>query len=202
MNNLRRKLLRLAGLTPVALLGHARAASVLNDRDLLVLDDFEGDSARQRSGVSWNGFTDRVMGGRSDAEVGLDVVDGKSCARMTGTVTRRNNGGFIQLAMYFGRGKGSLDASSYKGLSLLVYGNDEDYNLHIQTADATWYDSSYRTTFHAPKAWTRIELPWSAFEASNMPATMNTGAITRIGLLGWMREFRADVALGEIALYG
>ena len=120
---------------------------------------------------------------------------------MTGTVTRRNNGGFMQLAMYFDRGNGSLDASGWKGLSLLVFGNDEDYNLHVQTADASWYDSSYRATFHAPSAWTRVELPWSAFTASNMPAEMNTAEITRIGLLGWMREFRADVSLGEIALY-
>lgn len=201
MNNLRRQLLRMAGLAPVAILGNARATSVIDEPKRLVLDDFQGDAARKRSGVSWNGFTDRVMGGRSDADVGLDIVAGRTCARMTGTVTRRNNGGFIQLAMYFDRGRGSLDASGWKGLSLLVYGNDEDYNLHIQTADASWYDSSYRLTFHAPAEWSRVDLPWSAFTPSNMPERMNTAEITRIGLLGWMREFEADVALGEIALY-
>jgi len=188
-------------MAPLAMLGPARATEVLAAPDRLVLDDFEGGTARELSGVSWNGFTDRVMGGRSDAEVGLGVVDGKSCARMTGTVTRRNNGGFIQLAMYVDRGNGSLDASAYKGLSLLVFGNDEDYNLHVQTADASWYDSSYRTTFHAPAVWSRIDMPWESFEASNMPAVMNTAKITRIGLLGWMREFQADISLGEIALY-
>ena len=30
---------------------------------------------------------------------------------------------------------------------------------------------------------------------------LDTGRIARIGVLGWMREFEADVALGEIAFY-
>ncbi len=201
MTVLRRSLLHFAGLMPVMFMRPARATRPGSAGEYFVLDDFAGDAARRRSNVSWNGFTDRVMGGRSDIEVGLDEVAGKTCARMTGTVTRRNNGGFIQMAMYFDRGRGTFDASAYRGISLLVYGNDEDYNLHVQTEDAAWYDSSYRTTFRAGPRWTRVNVPWEAFEASNMPPVLRASAITRIGLLGWMRQFEADLSLAEIALY-
>lgn len=200
MNRLRRNIIRLAGVAPIMMMKPAAASTGLAPQRL-VLDDFEGEDARRAAGVSWSGFTDRVMGGRSLSEVGLEVVDGKRSARMTGTVTRRNNGGFIQLAMYFERGRGALDASAYKGISLLVRGNDENYNLHVQTSDSRWYDSSYRFTFFAPTQWTRIDIPWTSFEANNVPDSMNTAAITRIGLLGWMREFEADIALGEISLF-
>jgi len=200
MNRLRRNIIRLAGIAPIMMVNPGVASSGTAPRRL-VLDDFDGDDARRAAGVSWSGFTDRVMGGRSLSEVELEVVDGKRSARMTGTVTRRNNGGFIQLAMYFDRGRGTLDASAYKGISLLVRGNDENYNLHVQTADSRWYDSSYRFTFFAPSEWKRIDVPWTAFEANNITADINTAAITRIGLLGWMREFEADIALGEIALF-
>ena len=191
----------MAGMAPALLVAPVALGAGREPAGSLLLDDFEGNAAREKSGVSWQGFTDRVMGGRSDSEVGIDVIAGKSCARMTGTVTRRNGGGFIQLAMYFDRGSGMLDASAYKGISLLVYGNNEDYNLHLQTSDARWYDSSYRTTFRATPEWTRVNLPWSAFLPNNIPERMRTQDITRIGLLGWMREFEADIALGEISLY-
>ena len=200
MNRLRRNLIRLAGVAPIMMMKPSAASTGLAP-ERLVLDDFEGEDARRAAGVSWSGFTDRVMGGRSLSEVGLEVVDGKRSARMTGTVTRRNNGGFIQLAMYFDRGRGALDASNFKGVSLLVRGNEENYNLHVQTSDSRWYDSSYRYTFFAPNEWTRIDVPWTSFEANNIPDAMNTAAITRIGLLGWMREFEADIALGEISLF-
>lgn len=167
----------------------------------LVLSDFTGSRPYYIEGSSWRGFSDRVMGGISDAAFGQDTVAGKTCARMTGNVTRENNGGFIQMAMYFGTNEAELDGSDYDGIELHVHGNNEDYNLHVRTADCGWYDQSYRATFFAKQEWQTVRVPWDQFKANGIKAPLDTARINRIAILGWMREFKADIALAEIALY-
>ena len=203
MNKYRRQLVEFAALNPAfaipSMLVANETMGVATRR--LVMDDFQDDTTRNVFGASWRGFTDRVMGGVSDGELQMGAIEGRLCARLTGRVTRENGGGFVQMAMYFEGGRAAIDASAYKGIELLVYGNDEDYNAHIRTADAGWHDESYRATFHAEPRWQRIQLPWEAFQPNRVPMPMDTSKITRIGLLGWMREFEADLAVGEIALY-
>ena len=203
MNNYRRRLVEFAAISPAFAIPGVLASNektvVVTRR--LVIDDFQNDATRDAFGASWRGFTDRVMGGVSDGELQMGVINGRLCARLTGRVTRENGGGFVQMAMSFDGGQAEIDASEYKGIELLVYGNDEDYNAHIRTADAGWHDESYRATFHADSRWQRIQLPWEAFQPNRVPMPMDTSRHTRIGLLGWMRGFEADLAVGEIALY-
>ncbi|MDJ0927900.1 MAG: CIA30 family protein [Gammaproteobacteria bacterium] len=201
----RRRLLALAGLAPFMNWSNIMAAEHSESRDgqpaRRVLSDFTGDEPYVIENAGWRGFSDRVMGGVSDAQLELSNVGGKACARLTGTVTRESNGGFIQMAMYFGQREAELDASGYQGLELLVYGNNEDYNVHVRTADCGWYDDSYRHTFFAPAEWQRVQIPWSEFEANRVKEPLDTSRLTRIAILGWMREFQADISLAEIALY-
>ena len=167
----------------------------------LVLSDFSGDEPYVLEGSGWRGFSDRVMGGVSDASLNKDSVAGKNCARLTGTVTRESNGGFIQMAMYFGSDEAELDGSAYSGIELLVYGNNEDYNVHMRTADCGWYDESYRYTFFAKPEWQRVRINFSEFEANSVKAPLNSAHINRIAILGWMREFEADIALARVSLF-
>ena len=174
----------------------------MNDKaDALILSDFSGTEPYVLSGAGWRGFSDRVMGGVSDASLSKATVDGKSCMRLTGTVTRESNGGFIQMAMYFGSSDAELDGSAYKGIEILVYGNSEDYNVHVRTADCGWYDESYRYTFFAKPEWQQVRIPWDHLKPNGVKAPLNSGRLNRIAILGWMREFRADIALARISLY-
>jgi len=202
MNSTRRSLIAMAGMAPLCSLAATDASPKASGQPgasgRLVLSHFEDDKPYVLPGTGWRGFTDRVMGGVSDANFDRDEIDGQSCMRMSGDVTRDSGGGFVQMAYYFGE---SQDASAYRGLELLVYGNDEDYNVHIRTADCGWHDQSYRATFRATREWQTIRLPWSAFEANGVRAPLDTTSLQRVGLLGWMREFKADLALGEIALF-
>ena len=194
-----------AGLLPLA--GWFRNMTAENapppasDANELVLSDFSGDEPYVLEGSGWRGFSDRVMGGVSDASLNKDSIAGKNCARLTGTVTRESNGGFIQMAMYFGADEAELDGSAYSGIELLVYGNNEDYNVHMRTADCGWYDESYRHTFFAKPEWQRVRIPFSEFEANSVTAPLNSAHINRIAILGWMREFEADIALARISLF-
>jgi len=166
----------------------------------LTLSDFQ--QGYMLPGAGWRGFSDRVMGGISNAELNATRVDDKSCIRLSGNVTRENNGGFIQMALYFGREYDELDGSEYKGIDLLVYGNNEEYNLHVRTSDCGWHDESYRLTFFAAPQWQRLRVPWQSFQANNVRAPLDPSKLQRIAILGWMREFEADVSLAEISLFG
>jgi hypothetical protein len=105
------------------------------------------------------------------------------------------------MAMSLGGRSDGFDASAWQGLEFLVYGNNEDYNIHIRTADVRWYSQSYRATFFAKTAWQTIRMPWTAFAPNDIDAPLDTTRIQRVGLLGWMREFQADLAVAEVALF-
>jgi hypothetical protein len=204
MNSTRRTIVTMAGMLPMYAIGgtpaQSRKAPIMKDSvipERLVLTDFGPENEFLIPGAQWRGFSDRVMGGVSSADFNRDRVDGRRCVRMTGDVTRDSGGGFIQMALYLDE----ADASPYSGIELLVYGNDEDYNLHIRTPDCGWHDESYRATFHAESRWQTIQVPWEAFEANSVTEKLDTSRIERIGLLGWMREFSADLAIGQIAVY-
>lgn len=192
----------LASIAPsLAWLAAAAEGAAAMSEDTLVLSTFEAGEERTLPGVRWRGFSDRVMGGVSDASFSKSIVAGKDCIRLTGRVTRDNGGGFIQMAMDLGARDTPFDGSAYTGIDLLVYGNDEDYNVHVRTADCGWYDQSYRATVRAEPRWQRLRLPWSGFTANGLTAPLDPARLERIALLGWMREFEADIALAEAALY-
>jgi hypothetical protein len=201
----RRTILLAAGILPLT--GYFGAASgeekkTVNDKsEALILSDFSGTEPYVLSGAGWRGFSDRVMGGVSDASLNKATVDGKGCMQLTGTVTRESNGGFIQMAMYFGSRDAELDGAAYKGIEILVHGNSEDYNVHVRTADCGWYDESYRYTFFAKPEWQAVRIPWAEFKANGVKVPLNSGRVNRIAILGWMREFQADIALARISLY-
>jgi len=179
----------------------SRPGSKYKPQKRLILSDFAAPQPIVLDGARWRGFSDRVMGGISDATLAGDCVAGKGCARLTGNVTRESNGGFIQMALCFGANEAELDASEYSGVQLLVYGNNEDYNVHIRTADCGWYDQSYRYTFFAKPEWQYVRISWGDFVASSMRASLDSSTLRRIAILGWMREFEADISLAELALY-
>ena len=195
----RRSLVLSLAISPFVNWNSVMAAS--DDSNKLVLTNFTLDEPYFIGESGWRGFSDRVMGGISDAAFGGDDIAGKKCARMTGDVTRESNGGFIQMAMSFGGRDAQLDASGYDGLELLVYGNNEDYNVHIRTADCGWNDQSYRATIFAKPEWQLVRLPWDAFKPNGLEAPLDIARINRIAILGWMREFKADISLAEMSLY-
>jgi hypothetical protein len=203
VNTYRRSLIAAAGAATVAPLLNSWADAAEQNQQTqenkLVLSSFT--NGYMLPGATWRGFSDRVMGGISNAELNSAMIGGKNCIRLTGDVTRESNGGFIQMALYFGRDDDEFDGSAYKGVELLVYGNNEDYNMHIRTADCGWHDESYRMTFFAEPTWQRIRVPWDAFTANNVAAALDSSKLQRIAILGWMREFAADVSLAEMSLY-
>ena len=170
-----------------------------------VVDDFESrvNSAKDEHPLDaeWVAFTDQVMGGSSTAEVYQDNILGKGCLHIQGDVTCGSGGGFVQLAMQPANDRQFLDVSNYAGVQILVLGNNQNYNLHLKTADCVTHEQSYRKTFYAPARWERLCFAWSDFMPHGLTMPFNPQLLQRVGILGWMRDFHVDLALGEVAFF-
>ena len=149
---------------------------------------------------SWAFFTDGVMGGLSQGQAIITNIGGINCYHMTGNVTTENNGGFIQIRNQL---KPSISTKEYKGIYLKVYGNDENYAIHLRTAltMAPW--QYYKFNFKTKKQWNEIRAPFSEFKKSNtyQPSNLIGQKIKSIGLVAGFKDFTADICLSEIGFY-
>lgn len=101
--------------------------------DSAIIDDLSRDPPLSAIGTRWQLFTDRVMGGVSNGTMVREMVAGRPAIRMRGDVSLENNGGFIQIALDLAADGKAIDASAWRGIELDVFGNEEEYNIHLRT---------------------------------------------------------------------
>lgn len=170
-------------------------------RSRMLIDDFASKEGISALGTRWRGFTDRVMGGISDAAVTREVIEGRACVRLRGTVSLENNGGFIQVALPLsGRGQ-AYDAGKFKGIRFWARGNGERYYLHLRNADTRLPWQYYYASFPTGKQWKLVEIPFSAFEPAALSGALDVRTLNSIGIVGAKKAFTADVAVAELAFY-
>lgn len=166
----------------------------------LLIDDRRNNDIQSDIGSRWRLISDSVMGGVSDGSLSPDSIDGRSCLRLRGTVRLENSGGFIQAALDVRHTQAS-NASGYRGMMLEVYGNDEQYNLHLRTDDVWLPWQSYRASFQAPAHWHRVKLPFETFTGYRIGKKLSIEHLRRIGIVAIGREFSADLCIGRLAFY-
>lgn len=165
-----------------------------------LIDDVRRDDMQSVLGGKWQMVSDQVMGGVSDGTMLLAEKAGRRCLQLQGNVSTENNGGFLQLALNLNQGK-SFDASAFKGIKIEVFGNGEDYNLHLRTKGLWFPWQAYRSSFNTQPKWQNIELPFAEFQAYKTSKSLNTAELRRIGLVAIGKDFTADVCLGAIGFY-
>ena len=168
--------------------------------DVLIIDDRRSGDMESVLGSSWRIFTDGVMGGVSSGELSADTVDGKACLRMRGNVRLENNGGFIQTALDVENTK-AADASAYTGFLLEVYGNNQEYNMHLRTSDVWLPWQSYRASYSATASWQTIRLPFTEFRGYRIGKQLDLTRLERISLVAIGRAFTAELCIAKLALY-
>ena len=160
----------------------------------------------------WKFQSDQVMGGVSQGDVSL-VQDGDMFFfRLTGDVSTRNNGGFVQF-----RSKVSLfnkpemfqlihnadkGGQELEGVRLKVRGNGERYHVMIRTY-STWSPSDYYYhTFDTSPDWQQVDLPFSEFRRSKS-GEMDLGAdqMRDFAVVAYGRDFKSDVSVSNISFY-
>ena len=162
-----------------------------------LIDDFSRQDGLSRLGTTWQGFTDRVMGGRSVMEAGRvpDKPGNTFMLRMQGDVSLANHGGFIQVRLPLSPDGRVFDGSTYRGLSLEVRGKPGKYALHLRTTAnrAPW--SYYEAAFPVTEAWSRVSLPFEAFHGSTVFTNhVNPALLLTLALFAGGKAFQADLS--------
>jgi len=170
------------------------------DPNLLIIDDRSSGDLRSTSGNEWRLVTDSVMGGVTTGRLKITELQDFPCLRMQGAVSLENNGGFLQATLNLPRSV-VVNVANYSGFLLQVYGNNEQYNLHLRTADTTLPWQSYRASFNATPKWQELYIPFTDFIPYRIDRTLNVKRLTRIGVVAIGRAFAADLCVGKIALY-
>ena len=172
--------------------------SKVSSKDM-ILDQLKTPKLTNQS-QQWKFITDQVMGGVSTGKFTVEKVEGVMCYRMTGDVSTKNNGGFIQIRAKLNP---EINSTDYDGVYVKVYGNEKNYNLHLRTGLtlAPWQYYSY--TFSTTKNWSEIRAPFEKFKKSNFyqPNSILGQNIKSVGVVAGFDDFRSDICLSEIGFY-
>lgn len=162
-----------------------------------LIDDFS--DQRSALGTEWQGFTDRVMGGRSDMQAGYRQIDGRTVLGMRGQVRLDNNGGFIQARLPLDARGDSFDASSFAGLRIEVRAlKPGAYYLHLRTADTRRPWAYYRARLDLGEGWTTLAVPWSAFEPQSLNRPLDPTRLRSLAVVAYGEAFEADIEVARI----
>ena len=163
-----------------------------------IIDDLSRDMPLSAIGTRWQLFTDRVMGGISNGAMVRETVEGRPAIRMRGDVSLENNGGFVQIALDLAPDGRAVDVSAWSGLELDVFGNGEEYSVHLRTSDLARPWQSYRQSFRADPQWRTVPFRFQEFVPHRTDVPLNTRRIRRIGVVAIGRAFSADLSVGGV----
>ena len=138
------------------------------------------------------------MGGVSNGTMVREMVAGRPAIRMLGDVSLENNGGFVQIALDLTADGKAIDASAWRGIELEVFGNNEEYNIHLRTDDLNRPWQSYRQSFRADLRWRRVQFQFQDFTPYRTDTTLDARRLRRIGLVAIGRTFSADLSIGGL----
>ncbi|MEA3226550.1 MAG: bifunctional methionine sulfoxide reductase B/A protein [Planctomycetota bacterium] len=167
-----------------------------------MIDDFSYAKSDKKPDAKWQLINDRAMGGASKGKVEFGEYDGKQCLHMTGSVSAKNNGGFIQARLSLLSRRKNLDAGMFKGVKLRAKGNGQPYAVYLQTKDTRLRWQYYHASFATNGKWQEIEIPFTKFMPKSLRKPLDKTSIRSIAVAAAGREFDADIFLDEIAFYG
>ena len=162
--------------------------------DDLLIDDFE-----RQPDTRWRFFADTVMGGVSTGQVSFLSENGTQFARMTGSVSTENNGGFIQTRTELS----SAPPEGIAGVRLIVRGNDQQYFVHLRTRGTVLPWQYYQSGFVAARDWTEVRLPLASFQASGrmLRTIPKAQSLKSVAVVAFGRDHEAEIDVLEIGFY-
>jgi len=150
----------------------------------------------------WQYVSDRTMGGVSNGEVTLEQDGEISFAKLTGNVSTRNNGGFIQLRSGISFANSEKGGKELQGVRLNVRGNGETYHIFIRTNDTRSYSDYYSASFQANPNWEVVDLPFNTFERKRVRnSTLYAKNIRTFAIVAYGRDFTSDISVATIDFY-
>ena len=144
---------------------------------------------------NWAYLADTVMGGVSQG--GAEFSAG--ALRLTGQVSTKNNGGFIQVRTRID----PTETVGKSGIKIKVKGNEDVYYLHVRNASARLPWQYYTASFQTSKKWKEIKISFDEFEksATLMPRKLKPESIKTIGIVAYGKDHDADVSIANLEFY-
>ena len=144
---------------------------------------------------NWAYLADTVMGGvsRGGAEFSAGAL------RLTGQVSTKNNGGFIQVRTRID----PTETVGKSGIKIKVKGNGDVYYLHVRNASSRLPWQYYTASFQTSEKWKDITISFDEFEksATLMPKKLKPDSIKTIGLVAYGKDYEADVSIANLEFY-
>lgn len=166
----------------------------------LLIDDFSRSDGVAAIGTRWEGFTDRVMGGMSDMQLGYGQDNGRPVLSMRGKVRLENRGGFIQARLPLDSGGGAFDASDWDGIAITARGRPGPYYIHLRTRQ-NWMPWSYfRAPISVRTQWQDQFIPFTAFESKGASGRIDVKGLKSIAVVAYGEAFDADIEVAQFAL--
>lgn len=165
----------------------------------LLVDDFSRGDGRSALGTAWQGFTDRVMGGRSDMRAGLIALDDGRALAMAGQVRLDNNGGFIQVRLPLAA-SGRFDASGYSAIGLRVRGRPGPYYVHLRSADTRLPWQYYRAPIAVGEDWQDVRIEFSDFTPEALRSPLDRSRLQSLAVVAYGEAFEAAIEVARIEL--
>ena len=190
-------LMHLFGLTVVTVISFGPDVSARADTNEIIYS-FSSDSYRH-----WQFVSDGVMGGLSTGKLTFEKDGEVDFGRLTGDVTTKNNGGFIQFRANVSFDKTGDQGQMIKGVRLTGRGNGAKYFIHFRTSDNRRPSDYYSAEFQTGLEWNSIELPFSKFKRSRFDNSilLSGNKIQSMGVVAYGREHIADVSISKIEFY-
>jgi hypothetical protein len=172
----------------------------------LVIDDFTSADGSSQVGGYWQGFTDRVMGGRSDIQAGIIELDGRRVLRMEGDVTLENNGGFVQVRLPLDSGRNGISPENYRGIRIRYSVNrGSGFYVHLRTTGnrLPWaYFGALIPDAQAGAGEQVAEIPWEAFKGEMTALKrLRPANLSSIAVVAAYEPGRVSIDVFHIELY-
>jgi len=172
--------------------------------ETLLIDDFQSGDGQAVFGTQWSGFSDRVMGGISDMDLGYQRLDDDRLSlRLQGQVRLENNGGFIQARLPLEIEGRRFDASDWEGIQVTARAKPGAYYIHLRTR-ATWLPWQYygaQIPLDGDPDWVTAQIPFSAFEGESTRRSFDSSSLKSIAVVAFGEAFEADLEVIELSFY-
>lgn len=167
----------------------------------MLLDDFSTEFSTLKN--PWTGFTDSVMGGKSDITVSRVSDSETDYIRMTGNVSLENKGGFIQVRQKLSTSKRIFDGSEYQGIRLNVRGIGSGYYIFLRTSNTRLPWQHFSAAIQVKPDWQVVEIPWEAFKKGDYGnwGKFKPDKLKSLAIVAYGKAFKAQIEVQEIGFY-
>ena len=160
--------------------------------EIILKDNFQ-------NSTQWKFISDNVMGGVSTGSINYVIKEGNSSAYLSGNVSTKNNGGFIQIR----RSLKDIDLSKAKYIKITAKGNNQKYFLHLRTSGTILPWQYYQISFEVKEEYKEYILQIKEFKKSGsfQPSMVNSKSISSVAVVAYGRDHKADIHVKEISFH-